>query len=89
MSFSLKFYMSFNPYYEHTTELYKQHCPDGSCLPTVYIPPGKFTLLYNTTHCVPIDYVLPMSTLYIHKGQDKILLHHVVQVDKPVHVKTV
>ena len=27
MSFSLKCYLSFNPYLEHTTELYEQHCP--------------------------------------------------------------
>ena len=56
--FSLKCYLSFNPYYEHTTELDKQYCPMKGCLPADYIQLEMCTLLYNTIFWVTIECVL-------------------------------
>ena len=48
MSFSLKCYLSFNPYKEHTTELDKQHCPIIGHLPTDYIQLEMCIVSYST-----------------------------------------
>ena len=52
MSFFFKIskcYLSFNPYYENTTELDKQYCPMEGYQPVNSIQLGMCTLHHNTT----------------------------------------
>ena len=50
-------------------------------LPVDCIPLGMCTLLYNTTFWVTIECVLT-------RVMTEDIIHHVVQLDKSVHVKT-
>ena len=56
-------------------------------LPADYIQLGMCTLLYNTTFCVIIEYML--INVYGVRPQGvstEEVIHHVVQMDKSVHI---